>query len=230
MAMRFVKVDSAQPVAQQLAHTLHTHLQKGERVLWLISGGSVIKVATAAAAHLRGENLERLTVSLTDERPGPEGHPSSNWLGLMEAGFALPSAHLQPVLTGDGTKSETGAFNRFLHEQLERNDFKLGLFGIGPDGHTAGLPVTGAPPSDELADYYESDLFLQVAPAQRDRISMTPAAIEELDLAVAYVMGESKRPQLERLLEDLTYEQQSAQALKLARTLTVFNDQLGEPE
>ena len=227
--MRFVKIDSSRPAAEYLAHHLNSHLRHGERVLWLISGGSVIKVAATVAGQLDPQHLERLTVSLTDERPGPAGHRDSNWAALMEAGFKLPNAHLQPVLTGNGTKSETADFNRFLHEQLERNDFKLALFGIGPDGHTAGLPASGASPSDETADHYESDVFLQVAPAQRDRISMTPAAIGRLSLAVAYVMGENKHAQLERLAQDLTYEEQSAQALKLAPTLTVFNDYQGEP-
>lgn len=227
--MRFVKISHLQPVVDYVAQTVASRLQKGERVLWLVSGGSVIKVAAAIARQLQGEKLGRLTFSLTDERPGPVGHPNSNWRGLMETGLHLPHARLQPVLTGDGTKSETAAFNRFLHEQLERSDFALGMFGIGPDGHTAGLPARNAARSDQLAGHYESDVFLQVAPAQRDRISMTPGAVTRLDEAVAYVMGENKHPQLDRLAQDLPYEEQSAQALKLAPTLTIFNDHRGDP-
>jgi 6-phosphogluconolactonase/glucosamine-6-phosphate isomerase/deaminase len=172
------------------------------------------------AAKLAGEDLQQLTVSLTDERPGPLGHPDSNWLGLMDAGFQLRGAHLQPVLNGDDTLSETAAFNRFLHEQLERNDYKLGVFGIGPDGHTAGLPAQNAAASEKLADYYQAGSF--------QRISSTPAAIARLDEIVAFAVGESKHLQLERLAQNAPYAEQSAQALKPVASLTVFNDFMGE--
>jgi 6-phosphogluconolactonase/glucosamine-6-phosphate isomerase/deaminase len=218
--MRFVKMSSHEPAAKYVAGLLRSHIEKGERVLWLISGGSVIRVAAAVSKQLEGLRLEHLTVSLTDERPGPIGHPLSNWRGLEESGFELRGAHLRPILTDDGIKTETAAYARFLREQLERNDFRLGTFGIGPDGHTAGLPAQGSAASDELADYFEAGDFR--------RISSTPNAIANLDEVVAYVTGESKRPQLDRLAQDLPYEQQSAQSLKLAPKLTIFNDFKGE--
>jgi 6-phosphogluconolactonase/glucosamine-6-phosphate isomerase/deaminase len=218
--MRFIKVTTGKPVARDIADKLTYHLQRGERVLWLISGGSVIKLAVLVAQQLQHQDLSRLTVSLTDERPGPLGHPDSNWLGLMDAGFELHGANLQPVLTGEGTRAEAAGFNRFLREQLERNDFKLGLFGIGPDGHTAGLPAQNAAESDKLADYYEAGAF--------HRISSTPAAIARLDEIVAFVMGENKHGQLERLEQDLPYGEQSAQTLKQVANLTIFNDYQGE--
>ena len=71
--MRFIKTVSKQSVADYVASRLSHHLRRGERVLWLISGGSVVKVAVDVASHLHRENLDRLTVSLTDERPGPFG-------------------------------------------------------------------------------------------------------------------------------------------------------------
>jgi 6-phosphogluconolactonase/glucosamine-6-phosphate isomerase/deaminase len=228
MALRFVKAETSKAAAAYVAGKLRSHLEAGERVLWLVSGGSAIKVAAGIAHELAGAPLERLTVSLTDERPGPEGHGDSNWRGLMAAGFDLPRATLVPLLTGDGTQAETRAFDRFLREQLERADYKLGLFGIGPDGHTAGLPATGAAESDQLADYYKSDVFLAVGKVP-DRISITPAAVSRLTEAVAYVMGESKHEQLRRLQEDVPYAEQSAQALKLAPNVTIFNDFIGEP-
>lgn len=221
MALRFVKTQSQEPAASYIAGKLRSHLEAGERVLWLVSGGSVLRLAAAVARSLADAPLGQLTVSLTDERPGPVDHPDSNWRGLMGTGFSLPRATLHPVLTGDGTKSETAAFNRFLREQLERADYSLGVFGIGPDGHTAGLPATHAAPSNQLADYYEAGSFR--------RISSTPEAISRLHEAVAFVMGEAKHPQLERFAQALPYEDQSAQALKLCPRLTIFNDYQGDP-
>jgi 6-phosphogluconolactonase/glucosamine-6-phosphate isomerase/deaminase len=227
MALRFVKIQTMEAAVSYVAGKLRSHLEAGERVLWLVSGGSVIKLAVAVARDLAGAPLGHLTLSLTDERPGPAGHTDSNWRGLMAAGLELPRATLVPVLSGHGTEAETRAFDRFLREQLERADFKLGLFGIGPDGHTAGLPAQDAAESEHLADYYRSDLFLEVS-ASPDRISCTPAAISRLTEAVIYVMGDIKHVQLDRLREDLPFETQSAQALKHAPATTIFNDYIGE--
>jgi 6-phosphogluconolactonase/glucosamine-6-phosphate isomerase/deaminase len=218
--MRFMRISSSQPVADYVSQVILEHLAKSERVLWLVSGGSVIRVAAAVAERLAGQRLKNLTVSLTDERPGPVGHADSNWRGLEEAGFSLPGARLMPVLTGADTAADAAAFNRFLASQLDQADYSLGLFGIGPDGHTDGLPAQNAAPSTDLAAYYEAGPFR--------RISSTPAAIARLTEAVAFVMGENKHPQLDRLAQDLPYEEQSAQALKLAPKLTVFNDYIGE--
>jgi hypothetical protein len=42
-------------------------------------------------------------------------------------------------------------------------------------------------------------------------------------------MGDNKHVQLDRLTQDLSHLEQSAQALKLAPQTTIFNDYKGEP-
>ncbi|HEY2004041.1 MAG TPA: 6-phosphogluconolactonase [Candidatus Saccharimonadia bacterium] len=220
MTPRFIKISSPQPLVKYLADTIGTHLRAGERVLWEVSGGSAVAVEVEVAAALGGTPLEHLTVTLTDERPGPVGHPDSNWFQLARAGFKLPGARLLPVLTGSDIAADTAAFADVLAHELAAGGYHLGLFGIGPDGHTAGLPAQNAPDHVELAAYYEAGDFR--------RISSTPAAIARLDEAVVYAVGESKHPQLERLSQQLPYTEQSAQALKQAPSLAIFNDYKGE--
>ena len=220
MALRFVKISSPGPVVQYLVDVIGRKLRAGERVLWQVSGGSAIAVEVAVSKALMHQQLDRLTVTLTDERPGPVGHPDSNWLQLEQAGFTLPGAGLRPVLTGESSAADTARFNRFLSEQYDRARFRIGLFGIGPDGHTAGLPAQNAPEHTGYAAYYEAGPFR--------RISSTPAALARLDEAVVFAVGESKHPQLDRLSQDLPVTEQSAQALKQAPVITVFNDYKGE--
>src|SRR6266566_4768573 len=100
MTAKYLQIQNHEPVVAHCTAVLRQQLQAGKRVLWLVSGGSVIPVAVAVAQKFTGIPVGKLTVSLTDERPGPVGHPDSNWLGLQQAGLQLPGATLRPILTG----------------------------------------------------------------------------------------------------------------------------------
>jgi 6-phosphogluconolactonase/glucosamine-6-phosphate isomerase/deaminase len=97
--VKFYKIQSAEPVAKFLADTILDRLFKGQKVLWLVGGGSGIKVAVAASQILKKQsNLSSLTFTLTDERFGAVGHGDSNWKQLLEAGFSLPGAQLDEAV------------------------------------------------------------------------------------------------------------------------------------
>lgn len=219
--MLFYKIASDAPVIDYLAEVLEAHLMKGDRVLWLIPGGSGVAIAASVAARLVSLPLERLTVTLTDERYGEVNHADSNWLQLEQAGFTLPGATLHPVLDGKNMKVTAANFDKFLSKSLKEADYRLGFFGIGPDGHTSGiLPHSPAVGSKSLAASYNSDPY--------QRVTTTPAALARLDEAVAYALGEAKWPVIDQLEDDLPLDDQPAQALKQIPKLTIFNDRKGE--
>jgi 6-phosphogluconolactonase/glucosamine-6-phosphate isomerase/deaminase len=229
---RFIKTDSAEPVINYLFRTLTKHLGAGERVLWLVSGGSAVTVAADVARRLRGHQLEGLVASLTDERFGPVGHPDSNWAQLAAAGFVLPGATLLPVLTPGATLESTAAtFGRTLEARLAAADFSLGFFGIGPDGHTAGiLPHSPAVTARSFAIGYDARHLPPPAPGDPTfkRVTMTAPAIARLREAVVYAVGKAKWPVLDELAREVPLADQPAQVLKSVRTLTIFNDHRGE--
>lgn len=217
----YAKITTPDPVAEYLAAAVTKRLSRGKRVLWLVCGGSSIAVAAAASKLLAGHDLSKLAVTLTDERYGYVGHPDSNWRQLSEAGFALPGARLRPVLTGASMDSTVAGFADILEEELDRADYRLGFFGIGPDGHVAGiLPGSPAVDADDLTAGYDAGNFR--------RLTMTFQAISALDEAVVYAVGEAKWPVLDQLEDELELDVQPAQALKDIETLTVFNDHKGE--
>lgn len=219
--MLFYKIGSDDAVVEFITEALESRLAKGQSVLWLIPGGSAVAVAAAVAKRLSGKPLGKLTVTLTDERYGPVGHPDSNWLQLEKAGFALNSANLRPVLTGKDMAATVDDFDKFLGEALGSADYRLGFFGIGTDGHTSGiLPHSPAVDSPGLAIGYDSDPYR--------RITTTPAALARLDEAVAYALGQPKWPVLDQLETDLPLSDQPAQVLKRIPKLTIFNDHKGE--
>lgn len=221
MSLIFKQVTSADSVAAYLAGVIGAKLRQGKKVAWLIPGGSAIAVAVAASKLLQGIPLENLTVTLTDERYGEVNHPDSNWRQLYAAGFVLHGATLIPVLHGSDIAATAKLFGTALKETFDITDYRIGLFGIGADGHTAGiLPHTRAVSETELAHGYDAGTFL--------RVTMTGPAIARLNEAVVYATGEAKWPVLDQLETAVLPDDQPAQFLKQVPTVTIFNDHKGD--
>lgn len=217
MNMTFIPAHAPEEPAKYLARAIATRLKAGQRVLWLVSGGSCIDVAVATAKLLASEKLVNLTVSLIDERYGEPGHANSNWHQLETAGFALPGAVLHPVLAGQDQVSAAVTFAEFLKTQIEQADYRIGLLGMGTDGHTSGiLPHSPAVTASGLVCDYTGPDFA--------RITTTPAALARLSEAVLYATGQTKWPMLDRLETELPLAEQPAQALKTVPRLTIFTD------
>lgn len=176
---------------------LRAHLYKGERVLWLLSGGSSLAIANivSKSKRLRDLDLSKLYISITDERYGPVGHADENWQHLLDSGFNMPGANLYRPLIGATIEETTAAFNNWLETQFTTANYKLGIFGLGTDGHTAGIkPNSTATESIDLATHYKADDF--------ERITISFIAIKLLDEAVIQASGDSKQ----LIVRELTYD------------------------
>ena len=219
--MVFKKIDSTAPVADYLFATISTQLAKGKKVLWLMPGGSAIPIAQNVLQKLQTIDCSQLAISLTDERWGAVGHADENWTAIVK-GTQLPTtANLVTVNQGKNIEHTTMDYHAALKQLFEWADYRIGFFGIGPDGHTAGiLPHTPAVHSLDLAASYDAGNF--------KRITMTPLAIERLNTAVAYAVGKPKHCILDELSNDISIDDMPSQALKQAGELVIFNDYKGE--
>ena len=220
------KIDDA---ADFVSSSILKQLRLGKTVLFFVAGGSAIPVAVKISQILReypDKNLiKNLTVTLTDERYGPVGHFDSNWQQLLDKGFYLPSAKRIPVLTGDDFAAETEKFNKILHEKLMvggEDEYRIGLFGIGADGHTAGiLPGSLAVNAEGYAFGYKTEKF--------ERITITLKTIEKLDEIIVWAQGKEKWKVIKNLLEEnIDIVKQPAQILKKVPLLTIFTDYIKE--
>jgi 6-phosphogluconolactonase/glucosamine-6-phosphate isomerase/deaminase len=124
-------------------------------------------------------------------------------------------------LTGKDIETTAKDFASVLSEQIKKADYAIGLFGMGADGHTAGiLPNSPAVNAEGYASFYSTPQF--------GRVTMTFDAIKNLDEAVLYAVGEAKHKMLDKLEQDLELSEQPAQILKKINRLSIYNDYKGE--
>jgi len=203
--------------ASFIATSILNQLKLGKHVLFFVTGGSSIAVCSKISEILKDQPHNNLTIMLTDERYGPVNHADSNWYKLIQTGFVLPQAKLIPILTGDSREITTEKFKANLGQEFKNSEYKIGLFGVGVDGHTAGiLPETVAVHSKDFACGYDTSVF--------SRVTITPPTIEKLDEAVAWIQGEEKWKVLKDLERDIDIVKQPAQILKKVPLLTIFTD------
>lgn len=222
--MHIMKSDDFTEGAELLAATLTSSLDDNKRVLWLIPGGSNIGTSAGVMTYIPEELTKNLTVTLTDERFGPIGHPDSNWLQLAQAGFDPKSAKTVPILQKGLNLEQTIAhFEASLSALFSDNDIIIGQFGMGSDGHIAGiLPNSPAAHTKSLAAGYETGTFT--------RITCTFQSILHCDYAFLFAFGEAKQNALQRLLTEQPVTDQPAQIIKQIPNVFVFNDVIGESE
>ncbi len=235
--MTITRIQSVETVRDALARKIVSRLKANRPVLFVASGGSTAPVAAAVCAGLAREFRDRekilkllMSVTLADERYGPAGHPDSNWRSLLENGFEPASFASFPVLReGSGSKGgedeAARVFGDILADAAVRRGhddlFVVGLFGVGEDGHTAGIlpgsPAAAISPDDSVyAIAYRSAIFT--------RITMTPAFFRHVDYAVALATGEKKRAAVDSLRSDGPALEPPARLISLARESVLYTD------
>lgn len=217
--MKYIYSDKPVEIAAvAVVEVIRKHIFNGERVLWLLSGGSGAAVALNASKELDDLDLSKLFVSMTDERYGKVGHKDENWQQLLDAGLQLPGANLYRPLTMQNIEKTTADFNDWLSEQLKKADYKIGIFGIGIDGHTSGIkPHSLAITSPNLASSFVGDDF--------ERITITFNTIKQLDEVIIQASGLDKKLVIDSLLhKNISLDDQPAQILKQIQTATIYTN------
>jgi len=219
--MKFIKVEQILDGVGPLRDRIMRDLEYGKQVMWLVPGGSNIPLSVAVMAQLPDELTRHLTIMLTDERYGDVGHDDSNAHQLDESGFMPRQATVVPVLqAGLDIAETTRQYGISFHEASQAADVIIGQFGMGSDGHIAGiLPGSPAITSVDYAAAYNTE--------QYDRITLTPKALLKLTTAYVFALGNDKLPALEALSKlNTPVAEQPAQLLKQLSEVYVYNDQI----
>ncbi len=220
MSLEFKKINNEGACAGILAEGLATLLKSGKKVLWLIPGGSNIKIAVDAMNLIRAQqniDLGNLSITLTDERYGPVGHVDSNWQQLLAAGLNLDKIKNSPVLRGLSLLETIQNYTEEMEKLFTETEVVVGQFGIGADGHIAGvLPGTIGAESQEIVVGYEAPPYT--------RITLTLEALKKINKAFVFAFGANKKLALQSLKQD-AFTPAPAQILKSIPQVEIYTDQ-----
>ena len=203
-----------------LREYLQNALDQGQKVLWLMSGGSNIVITADILRQLHG--TQNLTLAQVDERYGPVGHPDSNWQQLLDSGAPLDGVTLVPILHNplDSMHQAAADYEAKLQKLLKTADISIAQLGMGTDGHIAGiLPGTESVQAAGLVTSYQTEQF--------DRITLTFNGLDQVQELWLFAYGQDKKPRLEALQnQDLSLSEQPAQYLKRHPRVVVYNDSI----
>lgn len=217
--IEFQRIKNTQTVVDYILECVQNSA-RDKKVLLLVPGGSALPIARTVLANIPQETRKNIAVTLTDERYGDIGHADENWTELVKDIELSGYAHTVAVNAGKNFATTVADFSDNLEMLLEWSDVVIGLFGMGADGHTAGmLPHSSATRTTKAADGYQAGPFM--------RITTTAHVLSRIDTAVLYAVGEEKQPMLDALSQEISYEDVPAQLLKKAKKLIVFNDYKG---
>lgn len=221
--MQAISNENPTEAVEELAAKLASSLIQG-RVLWLVCGGSNIPLSVAAMNILRArvgtEELENLTIALTDERYGPVGHADSNWQQLQNAEFNFEGVQSIPILIGAPLDETVATYALRLEEAFDTHPMVVAQFGIGSDGHIAGiLPHSPAATDARPVCAYDAPPYT--------RITLTFRAFEYIMIGYAFVFGDAKYEAVQRLVnETLPLTHMPSQVLKQLPEAYLYSDQL----
>lgn len=215
-------IKQTQNLGRKLADVLTESLEKYDRVIWLIPGGSNIPISIEAMKLLDETLSEKLVIMQTDERYVALDSPDCNWNQLEQGGFVAKKATVFPMLLPNlqGLELTVSAYAETLNREFSEADCIIGQFGIGPDGHTAGIkPQSPAATIGRPVVGYEAEDFI--------RVTLTFSAIQRITHAEVFAFGDNKRPVLEQLASDTSPPLEAFPAGIFRQVdSTVYNDQI----
>ncbi|MFA5003992.1 MAG: 6-phosphogluconolactonase [Candidatus Saccharimonadales bacterium] len=194
--MKFL-VEAAAAAEHAIAQRIEDELAKNKQVLWLVSGGSNVALEVNIMRSLKekiANKLQNLTILPMDERYGKPGHVNSNTEFMRKSGFQPGVAEWIDVLAHDVSLEETLEYYADVAaEAMADAHIIIGQFGLGADGHVAGI-LPDSPATDEdyatVIGYEWSDYV---------RLTLSPRALTDVQVAYVPAYGQSKEAALKRL-------------------------------
>lgn len=197
-----------------LAESVLYEVVDRKTVLYL-SGGSLKSLYEKLAKE---EILSAGAIGQIDERYGTPMHGNSNQLMIVNTGLAKYAQYTGiPVywlLQSGKSREETAQlYDEKIRELNSVYPKSIGLLGIGPDGHTAGLPAQNfqflhsASSGQAISNFKlnNHDLVTEYNDTKgkyKERVTMTFLGLEMLDLLIVLAFGSAKQTALDLIFNE----------------------------
>ncbi len=225
-SMKFIH-EGPEAAAAAVAQKITEKIAAKKPVIWLVCGGSNIATEVEImnrVAKSAPDKLGSLLILPMDERYGEPGHPDSNYTQMLAAGFDTKEALWIDVLAQNVPLQETvDYYSKLVQAAFASAESIIGVFGLGTDGHTAGV-LPGSPALAEDATTvvgYDSPPFI--------RLTLTPSELVKTTTAYVLAYGDAKFKALTRLQANKEpIEKLPAKLHYDIKEAYVYNDQLGD--
>ncbi len=198
--------------AEFLLAAIHDQLKTGSKVLLLLSGGSAVKLYKIITYHLSLISYNNLAIAQLDERFQPVNNNDANANSIGKTGLwkVCKKRNIPYYLVSqEGTLKESAEkYDQTISKLFKEYTYKLAVLGIGEDAHTAGLlpgyekiwNVDSFIVGYKLKGNGQNGLRDLICPEMfKQRITITPKALAQLDQAIVVAVGEKKREALRKI-------------------------------
>lgn len=224
--MKFLKQPASEAIPV-IADTISKKLNSNQNVLWLVCGGSNIAAQVEIMKLLRtqsSEHLHNLIILPMDERFGEAGHTDSNYRQMRDAGFRAGDATWLDVLARDMPLADTvNYYSKAVQDAFASAGSVIGTFGMGADGHTAGVLPHSPAVAETVATVvgYEAPGFT--------RMTITPMWLTRCDVSYLLAYGQEKQSALQNLQANaLSLDDMPAGLHYDIPDATVYNEAIGK--
>lgn len=182
------------------------HISNPKTALFLSGGRTPKDLYTLMASE---KSVIAGSVGMIDERFGEILHPASNERMLQESGlldyFIKQEIPFHPILQQKLSLAETALqYNQTLEAEFYSFKQRIGILGIGLDGHTAGIPAR----SDAIALSDESIYTTEALVTAYDdtkgmygkRVTLTFSALRQMSYSIVLVFGRDKEAALREMI------------------------------
>ena len=201
MKLIVTRFDSADSLNRDAVSVLTRCLQStgAGKVGVIVSGGRTplaIYDQLCATGVRAGDDV---TILYSDERDVPADSPENNYgntVPLIQS-LGLPANRVLRVHTELGWRESADRYDHDIRGFLASGGtLKLGLLGLGPDGHTSSLFTP-----DDIALCSGRYAVAIGRPQKPDRVSVTPELMRQVERVIILAVGPEKREIIDKLIQ-----------------------------